>query len=251
MLPVTDDLPLHRTPVAVRLFILTNALVFLFELLLGPALERLFYLFGIVPARYAHPEWAMRVGLDPGDYWPFLTSMFLHGGWVHIFGNMWTLWIFGPKVEERLGTGRFAVFYLAGGLAAGLLHFATNPDSTVPTVGASGAIAAVMGAYFVLYPYARLVVLVPILFFPLFFEVPAVLYLGVWALLQFFNSTLALATPDQVGGVAWWAHAGGFVAGIGLLPLFLLGRPPGGPRPPDDFPYVFPEAHDAMPRGRR
>jgi len=183
-------------------------------------LQRFFYLFGVVPARFNHPEWARLVGLPIDTYWPFLTSMFLHGGWLHIFGNMWTLWIFGDNVEERMGSGRFVIFYLFCGLLAGVVHSYTNANSTVPTVGASGAIAGVMGAYFVLYPYARVIVMIPIFIFPFFFEMPAVLYLGFWMLTQVFSGTLSLATPGEVGGVAWWAHVGGFAAGMLLQFVF-------------------------------
>jgi membrane associated rhomboid family serine protease len=179
------------------------------------------YLLGIVPARYTHPDWAQRVGFRAADYWPFLTSMFVHGGWAHIIGNMWALWIFGDNVEDRMGPLRFTLFYLICGLVAGVVHSLTNPNSVVPTVGASGAIAGVMGAYFVLFPYARVVVLVPILFYPLFFEVPAVTFLLFWALSQAFSGALALVGPGGVEGVAWWAHVGGFTAGLVLHPLFV------------------------------
>ena len=150
--------------------------------------------------------------------------MFLHGGWAHIIGNMWTLWIFGDNVEDRMGPFRFTVFYLLCGLVAGVVHYFTNADSDVPTVGASGAIAGVLGAYFVLFPRSQIVVMVPIFFYPLFFEVPAVTYLLFWALSQVFSGTLALAGPVEVGGVAWWAHVGGFSAGLLLHPLFIRPR---------------------------
>src|SRR6266481_1710918 len=146
-----------------------NGGIFLYELTLTPHdLQGLFYLFGIVPARYTHPDWARWVGLPIDDYWPFLTSMFLHGGWAHIIGNMWALWIFGENVEDSMGPVSFLLFYLLCGLAAGIVHAYTNADSTMPTVGASGAIAGVMGAYFFLFPYSRVVVLVPVFFFPFF-----------------------------------------------------------------------------------
>lgn len=135
-----------------------------------PALQQFFHLFGIVPARFTHPDWALSVGFPLHDYWPFLTSMFLHGGWLHIIGNMWTLWIFSDNVEGRMGPVRFVIFYLLCGLAAGIVHCFTNPDSTIPTVGASGANAGAIGAYFFLFPNARVIVLVPILFFPFFFQ---------------------------------------------------------------------------------
>jgi membrane associated rhomboid family serine protease len=217
MLPIRDTIPSRNPPVAVWMLILANAFVFLLELSMPePALNEFLHLFGIVPARYTHPAWAEFFGLAADDYWPFLTSMFLHGGWTHILGNMWTLWIFGDNVEDRMGPARFTVFYLLCGITAGVTHMALNPQSAIPTVGASGAIAGVMGAYFFLFPHSRVVVLLPVFFLPLFFEVPAVTYLGFWALSQVFSGTLSLAGPHNVGGVAWWAHVGGFVAGIVL-----------------------------------
>jgi membrane associated rhomboid family serine protease len=234
MFPIRDTIPSRNPPIMTWLIILANTLVFLVELSMSEyALKHFFYLFGLVPARYTHPEWAPLLGLPVDDYWPFLTSMFLHGSWVHIFGNMWTLWIFGDSVEDRMGPVRFLVFYLLCGLAAGLTHSLTNPGSTIPTVGASGAIAGVLGAYFVLFPYARVVVLVPILFFPLFFELPAVTYLGFWALTQLITGTLSLAAPGNVGGIAWWGHVGGFGAGI-LLQLVFVKRGSAYRRPSRD-----------------
>ena len=224
MFPIRDTIPSKNPPIATWLIILANSLVFLFELTMPETtLKGLFYHFGIVPARYTHPEWAYWAGLQVDDYWPFLTSMFLHGGWMHIIGNMWTLWIFGDNVEDRMGPVRFLFFYLLCGLAAGLVHWHTNANSTLPTVGASGAIAGVMGAYFFLFPFSRVIVLVPILIFPFFFELPAMTYLGFWALTQFFSGTLSLGNPGDVGGVAWWAHVGGFITGI-LLQFFFVKR---------------------------
>ena len=228
MIPLKDTVPRKNPPIAVWTIILINALVFIFELTLSEyQLVQLFYHFGLVPARYTHPQWAMLVGLPVDTYFPYLTSMFLHGGWLHIIANMWALWIFGDNVEDRMGPVRFTIFYLLCGFAAGVVHTLTNATSTIPTVGASGAIAGVMGAYLVLYPRARIVVLLPIFFIPWFFELPAVLYIGFWALTQFFSGALALAGPSDVGGVAWWAHAGGFTAGIFLQFFFV--------RPPRDY----------------
>jgi membrane associated rhomboid family serine protease len=223
MLPISDTIPRRSPTVATYILILLNVVVFFFELgLPEPALEQLFYFFGVVPARYSHPAWATTyVGFPIDDYWPFLTSMFLHAGWLHIIGNMWTLWIFGDNVEDRMGSLRYVCFYLLCGIAAAVVHWFTNPHSTMPAVGASGAIAGVMGAYLVLFPFARVVVMLPILFFPFFFELPAVTYLGFWALTQLFSGTLSLAMPGDVGGIAWWAHVGGFAAGIVLHGLFV------------------------------
>jgi membrane associated rhomboid family serine protease len=225
MFLLRDSLPRLNPPVMVTALVLANAGVFLFELLLPEdGLEALFYTLGIVPARYSHPVWAEWFGFSADDYWPFVTSMFLHGGFLHIAGNMWTLWIFGDNVEDRMGAWRFLVFYLLCGVGAGVVHWLTNPDSTVPTVGASGAIAGVMGAYFSMFPRAHVVVWFPVLFYPVFLRVPAPTYLFYWLLLQVFSGTLALVGPQQVGGVAWWAHVGGFVAGVFLHPLFTIKR---------------------------
>jgi membrane associated rhomboid family serine protease len=155
---------------------------------------------------------------------PFFSSMFLHGGWLHLIGNMWALWIFGDNVEDRLGHLRYFAFYLASGIAAGLLHVLVNPDSMVPTVGASGAIAGVMGAYFRFYPQAKVQTLIPPFFVGPFFELPAVLFLGWWFLLQFCNGSLSLGPRGNFGGVAWWAHVGGFLFGLTAC-LFVSRRP--------------------------
>jgi membrane associated rhomboid family serine protease len=225
MIPIRDNIPRRTTPFVTWAIIAVNAFVFLYELALPPGgVEQLFYLFGIVPARFTHPDWAQWIGFPIDDYWPFLTSMFLHGGWLHIIGNMWALWIFGDNVEDRMGHGRFLFFYLLTGLVAGLTHWFTNADSTLPTVGASGAIAGVLGAYFVLFPRSRIVAMFPLFFLPLFFELPAVTYLLFWFLSQLFTGTLAGLGPKNVGGVAWSAHVGGFVAGVVLYRLFLLPR---------------------------
>jgi membrane associated rhomboid family serine protease len=227
VIPVRDTIPSRRAPVVTWTLIALNGLVFLYELGLSPdELQRLFYLFGMVPARYSHPAWAAAIGFPLDDYWPFLTSMFLHGGWSHFIGNMWTLWIFGDNVEDRMGHGRFLVFYLFTGLAAGLTHWFTNLDSVVPTVGASGAIAGVLGAYFFLFPHARIVVLFPFFFLPMFFAVPAVTYLVFWVISQLVGGALAGLRPDDVGGIAFWAHVGGFVAGAVFHRAFLERHPP-------------------------
>jgi membrane associated rhomboid family serine protease len=222
VIPIRDTVPNRYTPVVTWSIIAVNTLVFLYQLTLDPReLQELIYLFGLVPARYSHPAWARAIGFPLDDYWPFLTSMFLHGSWMHIIGNMWTLWIFGDNVEDRMGPWRFLAFYLLTGVAAGLTHYFTNLDSTLPTVGASGAIAGVLGAYFVLFPHSRIIVLLPVFFFPFFFELPAVIYLLFWFLSQMIGGTIAGLTSSDVGGIAWWAHVGGFAAGAILHRLFL------------------------------
>ncbi len=225
MFPLHDSIPTRFPPIAVWCLVCANALVFAFELSLpAKELQNFVYLFGIVPARYSHPEWAASVGLSPGDYWPFLTSMFLHGGWLHIIGNMWFLWLFGDNVEDRMGSIRFLFFYLLCGLVAAVVQVLVYPDSTIPTVGASGAIAGVLGAYLVMYPRAQVIVMVPILFYPFIFSLPAAFFLAFWFFMQFFSGTAALLEPSQMGGVAWWAHVGGFLAGMLFYRPFLSPR---------------------------
>jgi len=226
LIPIRDTIPHRSPPVVTWALIAANVAVFLYELTLGPdELQALFYMFGVVPARYSHPEWAEFIGLRVDNYWPFLTCMFLHGGWAHVIGNMWTLWIFGDNVEDRMGRVRFLLFYLLTGVVAGITHWFTNVDSTVPTVGASGAIAGVLGAYFVLFRESRIVVMFPVFFFPFFFELPAVTYLLFWFLSQLLSGTIAGLTASDVGGIAFWAHVGGFVAGVVFHRLFLLPEP--------------------------
>src|SRR5438132_9114262 len=170
MFPIKDSVPSYSVPVVTRALILISFLVFFFELMVPQqSIEQMFYLFGVVPARFTHPDWAAYVGFPVDNYWPILTHQFLHGGWFHIIANMWTLWIFGDNVEDRMGPVRFAIFYLLCGSIAAITHMLVNPDSTVPSVGASGAIAGVLAAYLILFPTARLVVLFAI-FFCLFFS---------------------------------------------------------------------------------
>jgi membrane associated rhomboid family serine protease len=217
MLPLRDDIPSRTYPVATVAIIALNVLVFLYELALGSRLEYALMDWAIVPARYTDRDVASELGIVDQAR-PFLSSMFLHGGWLHLFGNMWTLWIFGDNVEDRLGRKRFIGLYLVSGFAAGLLHILTNPHSGVPTIGASGAVAGVMGAYFRFFPHARVETVIPPFFFGPVFVLPAVIFLGWWLVLQFFNGTLTLlAESGDFGGVAWWAHVGGFVVGMGLV----------------------------------
>jgi membrane associated rhomboid family serine protease len=217
MFPLRDTVQRRGFPVVTSILVLANLAAFAFELSLAPGeLRDLLDQCGLVPARYTDPLYAARHQLPERDFWPFLTSQFLHGGWLHVISNLWMLWIFGDNVEDRAGPFGFLCFYLACGLAAGAVHLATHPSSMLPTIGASGAISGVMGAYFVLYPRARIVTLVPVLFWPVFVELPAVLFLGLWFLLQFSSGALALSDEAAAGGVAWWAHVGGFLTGVAL-----------------------------------
>jgi membrane associated rhomboid family serine protease len=216
MIPLRDNVPSSRFPAVTLGIIVLNVLAFLQELKLGRHVQDFLLEYGIVPARYTRADVAQYFSL-PEQIVPFFTSMFLHGGWIHLLGNMWILWIFGDNVEDRLGRARYIGLYLAGGVAAALLHIYTNAGSLVPTLGASGAIAAVMGAYFRFYPQAKVETLVPPFFFGPTFVLPAVLFLGWWFLLQFFNGALSLgAHSERFSGVAWWAHVGGFLFGLAV-----------------------------------
>jgi membrane associated rhomboid family serine protease len=217
MIPLRDSVPARKPPVVMWGILATCLLVFLYELgLTEPELAWLFRTFGVVPARLLGPE---------PPYFTLVTSLFLHGGWVHLLGNMLYLWIFGNNVEDAMGHGRFAVFYLLCGFAAAAVQVAFQPDSPVPMVGASGAIAGVLGAYLVLFPHARILALVPLGFFTQLTEVPAVLFLPLWFLLQLLYGLASLGVQTQLGGgVAFWAHVGGFVAGVLLVRLFVPRR---------------------------
>lgn len=208
MIPLRDVIPSRTTPFVTIGFIVINALVFFYQLSLGPFVEEFIFYYGLVPAGFA---WVN-----------VFTSMFLHGSFLHFAGNMLYLWIFGDNVEDRMGHGRFIVFYLVCGAAAALAQTFTNPLSVVPMVGASGAIAGVMGAYFVLYPNSRILTLVPIFFFIQLIEIPAIFFLGVWFVMQFLSGvgSIATASGEPVGGIAFWAHVAGFAAGIGTVGLF-------------------------------
>ena len=233
MIPIRDTIPHRRPPYVTCAIIALNAAVFLYELGLGPTgLQRFFMHYGVVPARYADPRIAAHFGVVE-QVLPFFTSMFIHGGFLHILGNMWFLWIFGDNVEDWFGHAGFAAFYVFCGVASAVFHTALSWGSPVPTVGASGAIAGVMGAYFLLYPRARVLTLLPIFIFITFIELPAYFFLGLWFLFQFLSGTAALAAGGMAGGIAWWAHVGGFVTGAGIV--FFLGgarpRRPTGNRP--------------------
>ncbi len=224
MIPIADTIRRNRAPVLTWALVLANVLIFAFEASLPQEeLVQILSRFGVVPERYARLDLVLRRGVE--EALPFFTSMFLHGGWLHLVSNMWTFWIFGDNVEDRMGHVRFLLFYVICGVAAGLVHLVTNPHSSIPAIGASGAIAGVLGAYLVLFPRARVLTLMPVFFLPLFIEVPAVFFLGIWFVIQFASGTAALASPTSGTGIAWWAHIGGFVVGLLLHPWFLPRRP--------------------------
>jgi rhomboid family protein len=203
MIPLRDVIPSRTTPYVTTALVAANILVFLYEFSLGPAVNAFMFTYGLVPSQFS--------------VLTMFTSMFLHGGFLHVGGNMLYLWIFGDNVEDRMGHGRFLVFYLLCGVAAAVGQTLTGPSSTVPMVGASGAVAGVMGAYFVLYPHSRIVTLLPIFIFIQIIEVPAIFFLGVWFLMQFLSGVGSITGPaagQTVGGIAFWAHVSGFAAGL-------------------------------------
>ena len=227
MIPLRDDIPSRTVPVINVTLIVVNVLFFLMELGMGPRLQRFLFHAAVVPVLFSGrdhvlslPE-VIRTSVSPDLGVRVLLSMFLHGGWVHILGNMLYLWIFGDNVEDRMGHFRYLAFYLLCGWTATYAHIWAEPVSRMPSIGASGAIAGVLGAYIALYPKARIVTIVPLgIFFPLV-QFPAVLFIGFWFLQQFLAGGLALvARTAETGGVAWWAHVGGFLAGVLLVGLF-------------------------------
>jgi membrane associated rhomboid family serine protease len=214
MLPLRDVIPSRTTPYFTVTIIVLNATAWLYELSMSPrGLEVFLRDYGVVPAAFSAPT--------------LFSSMFLHGSWSHIIGNMWYLWIFGDNVEDRMGHGRFVLFYLLCGCIAAVGQVVMTPDSTLPTIGASGAIAGVMGAYFVLYPHSRVLTLIPFIIFWEIVEIPAIFLLGFWFLMQLFSAgAIATTSASQSGGVAFMAHVAGFVAGLVGVFVFRKQRRP-------------------------
>ncbi len=212
MIPIRDTQPSTCFPVVTYSLMGINLLVFILQLQIGFDNQAFFYAYGLVPAKYTVHEMTRHFSLG-NQFFSFFSYMFLHGGFLHFIGNMWFLYIFGDNVEEHFGALRFLGFYLICGIISGFFHFLLNPVSMVPTIGASGAIAGVMGAYFLLYPKSKILTLIPIIIIPWFVEIPAFIFLGFWFLIQFFNA----AGPGGGAGIAWWAHIGGFIAGIALV----------------------------------
>jgi membrane associated rhomboid family serine protease len=212
MIPLRDTIPSRRFPLVNTVLIGLNVLVLLLESMLGAEQRELFvWNWGLVPTRFW--EAGGLVG-----WLPLFTSMFMHGGWWHLISNMLALYIFGDNIEDRLGPFRYVLFYLFSGVVASAAHLAAYSSSSLPTVGASGAIAGVLGAYLMLYPQARVITLVPVFYFLRIVELPALIYLGFWFVSQLFNGLFALsAAAFQSGGVAWWAHIGGFVFGLAII----------------------------------
>jgi membrane associated rhomboid family serine protease len=214
VIPLRHTLANRRTPVVNRALVAANTIVFVAQLFLGAMTERIIMTFGYIPARLLHPAaydyqlWEVAITL--------VTSLFLHGGFVHLAGNMIYLWVFGGAIEDELGHGRFFLFYVACGAAGSLAHTALFPESTIPSIGASGSIAGLLGAFLVLRPHARIVTLFPLVVYWAMAEIPSIVFLPVWFAMQFFNGFLSLEAAkrvQEVAGIAWWAHVGGFVFG--------------------------------------
>jgi len=218
MIPIRDTIPSKNYPVVNNCIIGINVVLYLVQMAQGPDLNRFVYIYGLVPARYSIPQITSYFTTGQ-QFFSLLSFMFLHGGFWHLLGNMWSLYIFGDNVEDRLGPLRYIVFYLLCGITSGLSHLIFNLNSNIPTIGASGAIAGVMGAYLILHPKAKILTLIPIIFIPWFIEIPAFFFLGFWFVLQFIN---AAGSHGSIGGIAWWAHIGGFIFGIIFLKIFLL-----------------------------
>jgi len=225
-IPINDHIRRRIFWASTLALIVLNALCFIFELSQGPYLNRLVFVFGVIPARYTTLGGFAAAG-PVGFFVPVITSMFLHAGWLHLIGNMLFLFVFGRSIEDRYGHSKFLLLYFLGGLAAALTHIYFNAGSRVPTIGASGAIAGVLGAYFVCFPSARITTLFWFFFFFWRVEIPAVLILGYWFLIQFLSASYELTNIQSAtqGGVALWAHVGGFVAGMALALIMRPRRP--------------------------
>lgn len=220
MIPIKDTIRSRSFPLVTWAIIIANTLVFFFEMGLTPLQqERFVTAFALTPGRL-NP-------LNPLTLLPVFTHMFMHAGWLHFLSNIWILFIFGDNVEDRMGSLRFLVFYLLGGITAGLIQAMVMANSMFPVLGASGAIAAVMGAYFFYYPRARVITLILVFIFPWFVEIPAVVYLGFWFISQFFSGLFSIhANTINAGGVAWWAHIGGFLFGLIMARPFCFRKSP-------------------------
>jgi membrane associated rhomboid family serine protease len=228
MIPLRDDNPRRTVPFVTYVLIALNLLAFAWELSLGPRLQEALFSIAFIPARYWVPgHWAF-------DLYTIVISMFLHGGLMHIGSNMLYLWIFGDNIEDRLGHIRYLLFYLFCGFAATFAHAMFSASSSIPAIGASGAIAGVLGAYLILYPHARVMTLIPIFFFITVRELPAIIILGLWFVLQLFSGVGSLGVPSaqNAGGVAYFAHIGGFVAGMVLIGIVGGFRRPRRREPP-------------------
>ena len=220
MIPLKDNIPAKNFPYVNIGLILINSAFFIYEMSYGPALDQLIFTLGFIPARFIAQQGETL--LNPAGFLPVFSSMFLHANLVHLISNMWMLWIFGDNVEDCMGHGRYLLFFLLCGIASVFAQTISNPQSVIPMVGASGAISGVLGAYIITYPKARILTLVPIVILFYIIELPAYFFLGFWFLIQLIQGSLYSLNSEQMvgGGVAWWAHVGGFAAGAILLQVF-------------------------------
>jgi membrane associated rhomboid family serine protease len=220
MIPLKDNIKANDFPIVNIGLIVLNTVIFMYQMSYGPKAEALVYAFGFIPARFIAQQAEGWLHLQ--GFLPVFSSMFLHANMLHLISNMWFLWIFGDNVEDCMGHGRYLLFFLLCGVASVAAQAVSNPHSTIPMIGASGAISGVLGAYFLTYPQARILTLLPIFILFYIVELPAYFFLGFWFVLQFVEGSLdALNTQKMAGGgVAFWAHVGGFVAGVILLQLF-------------------------------
>ncbi len=234
ILPVGSTAPRERTAWTTYTIITLSTAAFLWQQSLAqPDSLRFLVEFALIPRRYSDPQWAIWHGLDPANRLPYLTMALLHGGWLHLILNMWTLWLFGRAVESRIGWPRFLLLYLLVGLAAAWAHVQVYPTSSSPVIGASGAVAGVLGAHLWLFVRSRVVVFVLVVVIPLFLRLPAVWFGLAWLGLQLYMGTTALTQPAGGTNVAWWAHIGGCVAGLIAAPVLAppRRRPPAPPGP--------------------
>jgi membrane associated rhomboid family serine protease len=217
MIPLRDSNPSRTIPFVTYFLIVVNVAAFLYEFSLGRGMAKFIFHYGLVPSAFLSHVQMLHVG--PTTFIPIFSSMFLHGGWMHLIGNMLFLYIFGDNVEDRFGHFKYLIFYFIAGISAAATQIYMFPTSEMPMVGASGAIAGVLGAYVFMYPTAKILTLVPIIFFFQIIELPAFLFLGFWFALQIISGMFALGIGADAGGVAWWAHIGGFVAGAVFVPF--------------------------------
>ncbi|HOJ78933.1 MAG TPA: rhomboid family intramembrane serine protease [Bacillota bacterium] len=216
MIPLKDTIPSRKLPLMTWTLIILNIGAFIYQQIIGEELNNfLISTYGLIPVKVIgnifEGNWRLLL--------PFVSYTFLHGGWIHLISNVWALWLFGDNVEDRMGKISFVLFYLSMGIIAGLTHLISEPVSPIAVIGASGAIAGVMGAYFVMYPQSKVITLIPVFFIPLFVPIPATIYLGFW-----FVSQISAAITQHVrmtANIAWWAHVGGFVAGMFLYRFFI------------------------------
>ena len=220
MFPLKDNIQARNFPVVNIGLIIINIVFFIYQVSYGHMVDQLIYAFGFIPSRFFSQQ--AEGWLNPSGFLPVFSSMFLHANLIHLISNMWMLWIFGDNVEDCMGHGRYLLFFLLCGVASVAAQAIANPQSSIPMIGASGAISGVLGAYFLTYPHARILTLLPIFILIYLIELPAYFFLGFWFLMQFVQGSLYSMNADKMvgGGVAWWAHVGGFAAGVVLLQVF-------------------------------